>query len=60
MKKRMGCKADDEVKYRSNLMVVRISSRSTTQQMPFYFAFFLLSTEFTTSYITGVPMKIEA
>ena len=27
--------------------------------MPFYFAFFLFSTAFTTSYITGVPMKSE-
>ena len=32
MHKRMGCKADDEVKYRSNLMVVRILTRHPTKQ----------------------------
>gem|GEM_PF-4513457 len=36
MKKRMGCKADGEVKYRSNLMVVRILTRHPTQQTAFY------------------------
>lgn len=36
MKKRMGCKADDEVKYRSNLSVVRILTRRPTQQTAFY------------------------
>ena len=32
MKKRMGCKADGEDEYRSNLSVVRISSNHPTQQ----------------------------
>ena len=32
MHKRMGCKADDEVKYRSNLLVVRILTSHPTQQ----------------------------
>ena len=32
----MGCKADGEVKYRSNLMVVRILTRHPTQQTAFY------------------------
>ena len=36
MKKKMGCKADGEDEYRSNLMVVRISSRHPTQQTAFY------------------------
>ena len=36
MKKRMGCKADGEVKYRSNLMVVRILTRRPTKQTAFY------------------------
>ena len=31
MQKRMGCKALIEAKYRSNLMVVRISANPTTQ-----------------------------
>ena len=35
MYKRMGCKANDEVKYRSNLMVVRILTRRSTQQTAF-------------------------
>ena len=35
MHKRMGCKADDEVKYRSNLMVVRILTRHPTKQTAF-------------------------
>ena len=32
----MGCKADVADEYRSNLMVVRISSRHPTQQTAFY------------------------
>ena len=36
MKKKMGCKADGEDEYRSNLMVVRISSSHPTQQTAFY------------------------
>ena len=36
MKKRMECKAPGEVKYRSNLMVVRILTRRVTQQSAFY------------------------
>ncbi len=36
MKKKMGCKADGEDEYRSNLMVVRISSNHPTQQTVFY------------------------
>ena len=36
MKKRMGCKADGKDEYRSNLMVVRISSRHPTKQTAFY------------------------
>jgi len=36
MKKKMECKADVEDEYRSNLMVVRISSRHPTQQSAFY------------------------
>ena len=36
MKKKMGCKADGEDEYRSNLMVVRISSRHPTKQTTFY------------------------
>ena len=39
MKKRMGCKADGEVKYRSNLMVVRILTRRPTKQTAFYSPF---------------------
>ncbi len=35
MKKKMGCKADGEDEYRSNLMVVRISSRHPTPQTAF-------------------------
>ncbi len=35
MHKRMKCKADGEDEYRSNLMVVRISSRRPTQQFAF-------------------------
>ena len=35
----MGCKADGVDEYRSNLMVVRISSRRPTQQTAFYAAF---------------------
>ena len=35
MKKKMGCKADGEDEYRSNLMVVRISSRHPTKQTAF-------------------------
>ena len=36
MKKKMGCKADGEDEYRSNLSVVRISSNHPTQQTAFY------------------------
>ena len=36
MKKKMGCKADDEAKYRSNLSVVRILARHPTKQTAFY------------------------
>ncbi len=36
MHKRMGCKADGEVKYRSNLMVVRILTSHPTKQAAFY------------------------
>ena len=36
MKRRMECKAPGEVKYRSNLMVVRILTRRGTQQSAFY------------------------
>ena len=36
MHKRMGCKADGADEYRSNLVVVRISSRRPTQQAAFY------------------------
>ena len=36
MKKRIRCKADVEDEYRSNLMVVRISSKHPTQQIAFY------------------------
>ena len=32
MKKKMGCKADGEAKYRSNLSVVRILARHPTKQ----------------------------
>ena len=35
MKKKMRCKADGEVKYRSNLMVVRILTRHPTKQIAF-------------------------
>ncbi len=35
MKKRMGCKAHGEVKYRSNLMVVRILTSRATRQTAF-------------------------
>ncbi len=35
MHKMMGCKADDEVKYRSNLMVVRILTKCPTPQTAF-------------------------
>lgn len=35
MQKRMGCKADGEAKYRSNLLVVRILARHPTQQTAF-------------------------
>ena len=35
MKKRMGCKADGEVKYRSNLSVVRFLTKPATQQTAF-------------------------
>ena len=35
MHKRMGCKADVADEYRSNLMVVRISSRHPTPQAAF-------------------------
>ena len=35
MPKRMGCKADGEVKYRSNLSVVRTSSSRPTKQTAF-------------------------
>jgi|GEM_PF-1885038 len=35
MHKRMGCKADGADEYRSNLMVVRISSRHSTKQTAF-------------------------
>ena len=35
MHKRMGCKADGEVKYRSNLSVVRILTSSPTRQTAF-------------------------
>mgnify|MGYP004565105767 CR=1 FL=1 len=35
MHKRMGCKADGVDEYRSNLVVVRISSRRPTQQTAF-------------------------
>ena len=43
MKKKMGCKADGEDEYRSNLMVVRISSRQPTKQTAFYSPLSLLS-----------------
>ena len=33
MKKKMGCKADGEAKYRSNLSVVRILANPTTKQI---------------------------
>ena len=36
MKKKMGCKADGEDEYRSNLSVVRISSNHPTVQIAFY------------------------
>ena len=36
MKKKMGCKADGEAKYRSNLTVVRILARHPTKQTAFY------------------------
>ena len=36
MHKKMGCKADGEDEYRSNLMVVRISSNHPTPQTAFY------------------------
>ncbi len=36
MKKKMGCKALGEAKYRSNLMVVRILARRVTRQTAFY------------------------
>ena len=36
MKKKMGCKADGEAKYRSNLSVVRILARHPTKQTAFY------------------------
>ena len=39
MKKKMGCKAHGEVKYRSNLMVVRILTRRATKQPAFYSPF---------------------
>ena len=35
MHKRMGCKADGADEYRSNQVVVRISSRRPTQQTAF-------------------------
>ena len=35
IQKKMGCKADGEDEYRSNLMVVRISSRHPTKQTAF-------------------------
>ena len=35
MHKRMGCKAQVEVKYRSNLSVVRILTKPATQQTAF-------------------------
>ena len=35
MHKKMGCKADGEDEYRSNLSVVRISSNHPTQQTAF-------------------------
>ena len=38
MKKKMGCKADGEDEYRSNLSVVRISSNHPTQSARFFFA----------------------
>ena len=36
MKKKTRCKADGKVKYRSNLMVVRILTRHPTKQIAFY------------------------
>ena len=36
MHKRMGCKAQVEVKYRSNLLVVRILTKPATKQTAFY------------------------
>ena len=41
MKKKMGCKAPGEAKYRSNLMVVRILANRATQPDRFLFAFSL-------------------
>ena len=38
MKKRMGCKADGEAKYRSNLTVVRILARHPTLSDRLFFA----------------------
>ena len=35
IQKKMGCKADGEDEYRSNLMVVRISSKHPTKQTAF-------------------------
>ena len=35
-KKKMGCKADGEVKYRSNLLVVRILTRRPTKQTAYF------------------------
>ena len=43
IQKKMGCKADGKDEYRSNLMVVRISSRHPTQQTAF--SEFTLTTE---------------
>ena len=37
MQKKMGCKADGADEYRSNLVVVRISSNRPTQQTAFSF-----------------------
>ena len=43
MKKKMGCKAGGEAKYRSNLSVVRILANRPTKQTAFYSPRFMLA-----------------
>ena len=53
MKKKMGCKADGEDEYRSNLSVVRISSNHPTQSARFFFATPYPSRPVSATYLTS-------